>query len=154
MLYSGGLTFDSEDPTKFIAAQRFGKALFDRLGIYESMKTAVQTLSATGAPDQVLSGYLSMMREHDTGNHSFTKNEEVHRNLLYILMLDNPSITANVEFKVAKVRIIMLSSKIVSKICKAYRCALIVRSMCFFLCYSRHGEYCDVEMLINFWLSS
>jgi len=112
MLYSGGLTFDSEDPTKFIkipnliAAQRFGKALFDRLGIYESMKTAVQTLSATGAPDQVLSGYLSMMRENDVRHDSFKKNEEVHWNLLYILMLDNPSITANVEFKVEKVRII------------------------------------------------
>jgi len=111
MLYSGGLTFDSEDPTKFIkisnliAAQRFGKALLDRLGIYESMKTAVQTLSATGAPDQVLSGYLQMMREYDIGDHSFTKNEEVHRNRLWMDMLDNPSLTASAEFKVVNVRI-------------------------------------------------
>jgi len=111
MIYSGGLTFDSEDPTKFIkipnliAAQRFGKALFDRLGIYESMEAALQTLSATGAPDQFLRVYLKLMREHDAGKHAFNKNEEVHRDLLWIDMLDNPSLTASAEFKVVKVRI-------------------------------------------------
>ena len=69
MFYSGGLTFDSEDPTKFvkipnlIAAQRFGKSLLDRLGIYHS-------LSATGVPDQVLRVYLKLI-EHDAGARAF-----------------------------------------------------------------------------------
>jgi len=52
------------------------------------------------------SGYLKLMREHDTGDHTFKKNEEVHRDLLWRVMLDNPSVTASAEFKVVKVRII------------------------------------------------
>jgi len=54
MIYAGGLTFDSGDPAKLIEIPNLIEALFDRLRIYHSMETALQTLSATGAPDQVL----------------------------------------------------------------------------------------------------
>jgi hypothetical protein len=110
MIYEGGLTFDSEQPSKFlkipnhVAAHRFGKAVLDRLDIYESMPTAFRTLSATGAPDRVLSGYLRLMRQHDVGDHAFRKSEGDHRDRLWTVMFDNPALTASAEFKVVKVR--------------------------------------------------
>ena len=81
------------------------KALFDRLGIYHSITTALRTLSATGAPDQVLWVYLQLMRQHDVAAHAFKENEGVHRDLLWMVVLDNPSLTASAEFKVVNVRI-------------------------------------------------
>jgi len=63
MVYAGGLTFDSEDPSKFlkipnlITAHRFGSALLDRLGIRTTISAALKTLATTGAPDQFLLGY-------------------------------------------------------------------------------------------------
>jgi hypothetical protein len=55
MVYMGGLTLDSEDPShlkipNLIAAKRFGKALLDRHGLYKSMKNALDTLAGTGNP--------------------------------------------------------------------------------------------------------
>jgi hypothetical protein len=56
MVYMGGLTFDSDDPSKFlkipnlIAAKRFGSALLDRLRLYSSIKNAPYTLSQTRNP--------------------------------------------------------------------------------------------------------
>jgi hypothetical protein len=105
MIYEGGLTFDSEQPSKFlkipnhIAAHKFGTVL-DRLDLYKPMSTALSTLSATGALDRVLSGYLRLMR-HDVG--AFRKSEGDHRDRLCAVMFDNPTLTVSAEFKVVKV---------------------------------------------------
>ena len=110
MIYAGGLTFDSEQPSRFlkipnyVAACRFGKTVLDRLDIYDSMLTALRTLSATGALDRVLSGYLHLMRQHDVGDHAFEKSEADHRDRLWTVMFDNPALAARAEFKVEKVR--------------------------------------------------
>ena len=110
MIYAGGLTFDSEQPSRFlkipnhVAARRFGKTVLDRLDIYDSMSTALRTLSATGALDRVLSGYLRLMRQHDVRDHAFEKSEADHRDRLWTVMFDNPALTASAEFKVEKVR--------------------------------------------------
>ena len=106
MFYAGGLTFDSEQPSRFltisnyVAARRFGKTVLDRLHLYDSMSTALRTLSATGALDQVLSGYLRLMRQHDVGYHAFEKSEADHRDRLWTVMFDNPALAASAEFKV------------------------------------------------------
>jgi len=111
MVYAGGLTFDSEEPTKFlkipnlVAAHRFGTAVLERLGILRTISAALGTLSTTGAPDQLLSGYLRLMRERDVGENAFDMSEGNHRDCLYAIMLDNPTITPHAEFKVKKVRI-------------------------------------------------
>jgi len=111
MVYTGGLTFDSEHPSEFlkipngITAHRFGKTLLDRLGIHATMSAALRTLSATGAPDQVLSGYLRLMQQSDVGDHSFGNSEGVHRDSLWVVILENPSLTASAEFGLLKVRI-------------------------------------------------
>ena len=67
----GGLTFDSNDPSRFlkipnlVAAQRFGSALRDRHGLSSSMKDALYTLAGTGNPIDVLIGYCHLMRQRD-----------------------------------------------------------------------------------------
>jgi len=111
MVYAGGLTFDSEEPTKFlkipnlVAAHRFGRAMLERLGILRTISIALGTLSTTGAPDQVLSGYLRLMRDRDVGEAAFLRSEEHYRDSLYAIMLNNPTITPHAEFKAKKVRI-------------------------------------------------
>jgi len=111
MIYAGGLTFDAGQPDKFlkipnhITAHRFGKALLDRLGIYQTMPAALRALSDSGSPDRVLWAYLRLMRQRDVGEDAFNKKEENHRDALWVVMLDNPGLSANVEFKVDMVRI-------------------------------------------------
>ena len=67
----GGLTPDSDDPSHFlkipnlVAAKRFGSAILERLGLYNSMKTALHRLAGTGNPIDVLIGYCHLMRQRD-----------------------------------------------------------------------------------------
>jgi len=68
------------------------------------MSAALRTLSATGALDRVLSGYLCLMRQHDVGDHAFEKSEADHRDRLWTVMFDNPALAASTEFKIEKVR--------------------------------------------------
>jgi len=111
MIYAGGLTFDSEQPDEFlripnhITAHRFGKALLDRLGIYRTVAAALETLSDSGAPGQVLWEYLRLMRQRDVDDHAFKISEENHRDILWAVMLNNPALAAKAEFKVDMVRI-------------------------------------------------
>jgi hypothetical protein len=71
MVYMGGLTFDSNDPSKFlkipnlVAAKRFGSALLNRHGLYSSMKDALYTLARTGNPMDVLVGYCRLIQQRD-----------------------------------------------------------------------------------------
>jgi hypothetical protein len=79
MVYMGGLTFDSDDPSKFlkipnlVAAKRFGSAILERLGLYNSMKTALHSLAGTGNPMDVLIGYCRLMRQRDVIGDSIYK---------------------------------------------------------------------------------
>ena len=79
MVYMGGLTFDSNDPSKLlkipnlVAAKRFGSAILERLGLYSSMKSALHSLAGTGNPMDVLAGYCHLMRQCDVTGDAFNK---------------------------------------------------------------------------------
>jgi hypothetical protein len=110
MVYMGGLTFDSDDPSKFlkipnlVAAKRFGWALLDRHGLYSSMKDALYTLAETGNPMNVLIGYCRLMRQRDVIGDAFAKKEEHHRDSIWFTILENPAIKPMAEYQVRKVR--------------------------------------------------
>jgi hypothetical protein len=109
MVYMGGLTFDLDDPSKFlkipnlVAAKRFGLALLDRHGLYTSMRDALYTLAGTGNPMNVLAGYCRLMRQRDVTGDAF-KKEEYHRDSIWITILENPAIKLMAEYQVRKVR--------------------------------------------------
>jgi hypothetical protein len=111
MIYEGGLTFDSEQPSKFlkipnhIAAHNFGNAVLDRLRDYKSLRRAFRKLSATGAPDRVLAVYLCLLRRLDFDDDAFRKSERDHRDRLQMVMFDNPALNVSDKFKVEGVRI-------------------------------------------------
>ena len=114
MVYIGGLTFDSEEPSRFlkipnlVAAKRFGRALLDRLGSYESARDALYTLAGTGNPKDMLAGYCHLMRQRDVGEAAFTKTEENHRDSILITILENPAIQPAAEYEVRKVRSLLM----------------------------------------------
>jgi hypothetical protein len=113
MVYMGGLTFDSNDPSKFlkipnlVAAKRFGSALLDRHGLSSSMKDALYTLVRTGNPMDVLTGYYHLMRQRDVIGNAFKKTEEHHRDSIWITILENPAIKPVAEYQVRKVRLLL-----------------------------------------------
>jgi hypothetical protein len=98
MVYMGGLTPDSDDPSNFlkipnlVAAKRFGSALLDRHGLYSSMKNALYSLARTGNPMNVLAGYCHLMRQRDVIGDAFKKTEEHHRDSIWFTILENPAI--------------------------------------------------------------
>src|SRR5271154_3050206 len=116
MVYMGGLTFDLDDPSKFlkipnlVAAKRFGLALLDRHGLYSSMKDALYTLARTGNPMDVLIGYCHLMRQRDIMGNAFIKNEEYHRDSIWVTILKNPAIKPMIEYQVGKVRLLFYNS--------------------------------------------
>jgi hypothetical protein len=110
MVYIGGLTFDSEDPSKFlkipnlVAAERFGLAILDRYGLDDSMKDALHNLAETGNPMKVLAGYCVLMRQRDVVGDAFAKTEADHRDSIWVAILENPAIKPVAEYQVRKVR--------------------------------------------------
>jgi hypothetical protein len=110
MVYMGGLTFDSDNPSKFlkipnlVAAKRFGLALLTQHGLYNSMKNALYTLAGTGNPMDVLIGYCHLMRQRDVTRDAFTKKEEHYRDSIWVTILENPAIKPMAEYQVRKVR--------------------------------------------------
>jgi hypothetical protein len=110
MVYMGGLTFNSDNPSNFlkipnlVAAKRFGSALLDRHDLYSSMKAALYTLAETGIPMGVLIGYCHLMRQRDAIGDAFTKTEEYHRDSIWFTILENPAIKPVAEYQVQKVR--------------------------------------------------
>jgi hypothetical protein len=117
MIYMGGLTFDSDDPSNFskipnlIAAKRFGSAILKRLGLYNSMQTALDSLTKTGNPMGVLAGYRHMMRQRDVIGDAFFKKEEHHRDSIQWTILKNPSLKPAAEYQVTKVRSLSIYNK-------------------------------------------
>jgi hypothetical protein len=113
MVYMGGLTFDSNDPSRFlkipnlVAAKRFGSALLDRHGLSSSMKDALYTLARSGNPMDVLAGYCRLMQHRDVTRGAFGKNEENHRDSICITILENPAIKPVAEYQVRKVRFLL-----------------------------------------------
>ena len=106
----GGLTFDPQDPSKFlkipnlVAAQRFGHALLSRVNLYQSMTNALRFLSENGNMKDVLTGYRRLMQQRDVGDHAFRKTEENHRDSIWYTILENPALTPTAEYQVRKVR--------------------------------------------------
>jgi hypothetical protein len=106
MVYMGGLTPDSDDPSHFlkipnlVAAKRFGLALLDRYGLHHSMRDALYTLARTGNPMDVLVGYCDLMRQRDIIGNAFAKNEEHHRDSIWVAILENPAIKPMAEYQV------------------------------------------------------
>ena len=117
MAYMGALTLDSDDPSKFlkipnlVAAKRFGSALLDRHGLYNSMKNVLYTLAGTGNPMDVLTGYRHMMQQHDVTRDAFSKKEEHHRDIIQWTILENPSLKSTAEYQVTKVRSLLMYNK-------------------------------------------
>jgi hypothetical protein len=114
MVYMGGLTPDSGDPSKFlkipnlVAAKRFGSALLERHGLSSSMKAALYTLARTGNPMGVLAGYCHLMQQRDVIGKAFKKTEENHRDSIWITILENPAIKPVAEYQVRKVRLLLI----------------------------------------------
>ena len=110
----GGLTFDSAEPSKFlklpnlVATKRFGLALLDRLGSYQSVRDALYTLAETGNPMDVFTGYCHLMRQRDVGRAAFTKTEEHHRDSILITILENPAIQPAAQYEVRMVRSLLI----------------------------------------------
>ena len=117
MIYMGGLTFDSDDPSNFskipnlVAAKRFGSAILERLSMYNSMKTALDRLARTGNPMDVLAGYCHMMQQRDVIGDAFLKKEEHHRDSIQWTILENPSLKSTAEYQVTKVRSLLIYNK-------------------------------------------
>ena len=118
MVYMGGLTFDSDDPSKFlkipnlVAAKRFGSALLEGLGLYNSMTTALHSLARTGNPMDVLAGYCHMMQQRDVIGDAFLKKEEHHRDSIQWTILENPSLKSTAEYRVTKVRALLIRANV------------------------------------------
>jgi hypothetical protein len=114
MAYMGALTLDSDDPSKFlkipnlVAAKRFGSALLDRHGLYNSMKNVLYTLAGTGNLMDVLIGYCHLMRQRDVIGNAFKKTEENHRDSIWVTILENPAIQPVAEYQVRKVRLLLI----------------------------------------------
>ena len=106
----GGLTFDSNDPSKFlkipnlVAATRIGAAILAQYGLDDSMKEALYVLAETGNPMKVLAGYCALMRQRDVVGDAFTKTEGDHRDSIWVAILENPAIKPMAEYQVRKVR--------------------------------------------------
>ena len=106
----GGLTFDSDEPSKFlkipnlVAAKRIGLALLARYGLDDSLKNALYVLAGTGNPMKVLAGYCVLMRERDVVGDALAKTEEDHRDSIRVAILENPAIKPVAEYQVRKVR--------------------------------------------------
>jgi hypothetical protein len=114
MVYMGGLTFDSHNPSNLlkipnlVAARRFGYALLSRIGLYNSMTNALRFLTENGNIKDVLTGYRRLMQQRDVGNFAYGKNEEDHRDSIWYTILENPALTANAKYQVRKVRLLLI----------------------------------------------
>ena len=110
MVYKGGLTFDSHEPSKWlklpnlVAARRFGYAILSQAGLYKAITNARYTLSVDGNVKDVLTGYRTLMLQRDVGYSSFRKNEEEHRDSIWYTILENPALVPRAEYRVRKVR--------------------------------------------------
>lgn len=112
MLHIGGLTFcHGERQLKIpnlVAAERFGKATLDRLGLrLEDVSLAFQNIVSTGDIRQALALYRQTMAVRDVGYNDFEKKEEHHRDSFYYALLGNshPSLRkVELEVKITKVR--------------------------------------------------
>lgn len=108
MVYMGGLTFDSHDPSKSLkitnraAAKRFGYALLDLTGLYASGQSALYSLLKNGNIKPVLNAYIRLVRERDCGNLGFSKTETDHHDSIWFTILENPAIKPNAEYEVRK----------------------------------------------------
>lgn len=131
MVYMGGLTPDSDDPSKFlkipnlVAAKRFGSAILDRYGLRDSMKSALYDLAATGNPMGVLAGYCRLIRQRDIKGNAFLKSEEQHRDSISVTILENPAIKPAVEYEVKKVRSISQNSHDDADLCSGRKCRVL-----------------------------
>ena len=88
-------------------AKIYPEKQLDRLGILATtIQTALEILSDSGAPDQLLWVYLSLMREHDACYRAFTKKTEAdHRDSLWTVAFNNSVVTLRAELKVDMARI-------------------------------------------------
>lgn len=108
MVYMGGLTFDPQDPSKFlkipnlVAAKRFRYALLSRVNLYQSITNALRFLSENGNIKDVLTGYRRLMQQRDIGDQAFRKTEENHRDSIWYTILENPALTPKAEYRVRK----------------------------------------------------
>jgi hypothetical protein len=112
MLHIGGLTFCHDakqlQVPNLVAAERFGKAALDRLGLrLEDVNLAFQNIVSTGNIEQAFSLYQQTMSTRDVGESDYKKNEEHHRDSFYYALLGNshPSLRKiGLEVQVTKVR--------------------------------------------------
>ncbi|KAF8537832.1 hypothetical protein BDD12DRAFT_201139 [Trichophaea hybrida] len=109
VLYHGGFTFDSNNPSKYlkipnqIAARRIADAVLRRYGLLAPhIDRAVEVFASTGDITEVLELYQYMMGLRDVLYNDFDKNEETHANTINLTILKNVLLTIQPEFKVTQ----------------------------------------------------
>jgi hypothetical protein len=117
MVYKGNLTFDSDDPSKFlkipnlVSAKKFGSALLYRHGLYGSLIRDMRTLAATGNPMDVLFRYCHLMRRHDVTIDDIA-NEGHHRDSIWITTLEYPTNQSMAKYQMRNVRSLLIPQNI------------------------------------------
>ena len=111
MVYMGGLTFDSDDPSSFlkipnnVAVRRLGTAILERIRLYNSLTGAPPLLKIGLDIEAVLAGYRQLIKQRDTWGFAYEEeDEEDHRDSIWYMILENPALTPDVEYQVRKVR--------------------------------------------------
>ena len=110
MVYMGGLTFDSHEPSKWlkltnlVAGLRSGYAILSRVGLYDSMTNALHILSVDRSVNEVLTGDRTLMLQRDVGYCSSGKSEEQHRDSIWYAILEGPAVVPRAKYRVSKVR--------------------------------------------------
>ncbi|KAL0632325.1 hypothetical protein Q9L58_008805 [Maublancomyces gigas] len=109
LLYHGGLTFDSHNPTKqmripnLIAARRIAAAVSDRYGlVVKDIDRAIDIFAATGDITESLKLYQDLMSKRDVHHGDFDKTEEFHANSFNHSLLKNVLLTITPEFEVTQ----------------------------------------------------
>ncbi|KAI5801267.1 hypothetical protein EDC01DRAFT_764735 [Geopyxis carbonaria] len=106
LLYHGGLTFDSKDPSKHMkianhkVARRIAAAILDYYGVDQNdVDQAVEIFASTGNITDLLTLYQHGLTGFDWES-NFSKNGELHANTFDSIFLRNPCSTFKPKFAV------------------------------------------------------
>ena len=110
IVYFGGLTFDSNAPTRQlklpnqIAAVRVAHKILQRHVVSNSLEKELENLLTNGELGGTLGCYRELMVQRDvTLDHLSKLKEEYHRDSFFLCLLKNPYIVPFAEFPVVKV---------------------------------------------------
>ncbi|RUS15345.1 hypothetical protein BC937DRAFT_92562 [Endogone sp. FLAS-F59071] len=109
MRYAGGLTYAEEEPGKqlripnLVQVQRFTMAVLERYQLEKTdINAALRKIGTIGDVSKLLRCYETLMSQQDVGYDDFDKEEESHRDSIFLILFKNPLLQGHVEFKVTK----------------------------------------------------